>query len=425
MLIEFSTKNYASFKNLTTLSAETGNRLSKFKATNTFYNKKPALLKDLLLFGPNGSGKSQLIKALGTLQNLILQPTNTVTDELDYNPFMFSEDTKGKNTYFSIKIEINQIIYEYQIDYNYQKVTDESLIRKKGTKTSTIFIRHKNEVKTTNKLLKSSIPKLRENALFLFLAQSENDPDASHVFKWFAEDLMFINGYFRIPKEMLNLMNDQYLKQEMISFLSFADFNISDIKVRDIPVVINDHNSLNDDQVPKTTKELFTVHKIYDQNKVNSLGELPLSYESVGTRRLFYIVLAMIYAQTNGNEKTIVIDEFDDSLHFELASALVDIFNSKENRNQFIITTHDIKLLDNNLRIDQIYLIDKDFHGISDIKSIFDFEDARNKGRRDVSFARRYLQGKFGALPVIDVDGLLDVLHTIHEKYGDINGQKE
>jgi AAA15 family ATPase/GTPase len=136
-------------------------------------------------------------------------------------------------------------------------------------------------------------------------------------------------------------------------------------------------------------------------------------------------VLAMMLAQMNGNEKTIVIDEFDDSLHVELAAALVRIFNSTENLNQFIITTHDIQLLDSDLRIDQIYLLDKDFHGISDLKSIFDFEDARNKGRHDISFAKRYLQGRFGAVPVIDVDGLLDVLQMIHEKYGDEHGKNK
>ena len=176
---------------------------------------------------------------------------------------------------------------------------------------------------------------------------------------------------------------------------------------------------------PKTTKELYTVHKIYHQNEVINSGELPLTQESVGTRRLFYIVLAMMLAQMNGNEKTIVIDEFDDSLHVELAAALVRIFNSTENLNQFIITTHDIQLLDSDLRIDQIYLLDKDFHGISDLKSIFDFEDARNKGRHDISFAKRYLQGRFGAVPVIDVDGLLDVLQMIHEKYGDEHGKNK
>ena len=229
-------------------------------------------------------------------------------------------------------------------------------------------------------------------------------------------------------------MNNEYLKKEMISFLSFADFNISDIKIREIPNPVYEQifkllrhdlvENLNVDSI-KNHKELYTIHKIYDDDEVIDYGELPLSNESVGTQRLFYIVLAMMLAQINGNRKTIVIDEFDDSLHVELASALVKIFNSKENMNQFIVTTHDVQLLDSALRIDQIYLLDKDFHGLSNLKSIFDFEDARNKGRRDISFAKRYLQGKFGAVPVIDVEGLLDVLQMIHEKYGDEDGKKE
>ena len=430
MLIEFSVRNYASFKDLTTLSAETGSRLRKLKETNTFYKKKPALLKSLLLFGPNGSGKSQLIKALGTMQKIIVKPTQAITDVLDYNPFMFNKTSKNTDTFFEVKIEVSDKIYNYSFSYNHKKITKEALALVKNNQERIIFSRDEDKVETSNKLLKPSIPKLRQNSLFLYLAQSENDPDSTAVFKWFVQDLMFINNGFQIPTEMLALMENKYLKKEMISFLSFADFNISDINVRDIPTAplnpevqkMVDNLNLN---YPKSEKELFTTHKVYDNNKVITSGELPLSYESVGTRRLFYIVLAMMFAQTDGNQKTIIIDEFDDSLHVELASALVQIFNSTENLNQFIITTHDIQLLDSKLRIDQIYLLDKDFHGISNLKSIFDFEDARNKGRHDISFAKRYLQGKFGAVPVIDVDGLLDVLKLIHEKYGDNNGKKK
>ena len=432
MLIEFTVKNYASFKERTTLSAETGNRLRKLKETNTFSSKNPSLLKSLLLFGPNGSGKSQLIQALQTMEGIVTRPTQAVTDKLNYYPFLFDEKSKIEDTYFEVKLELKNKIYDYSFSYNRESITSEALTLISGNKEKEIFSRNGNDIQISNKLLEDSIPKLRDNSLFLYLAQSENDADCIAIYKWFANDLIFIgSGYpLSIPDELLNLMEDEYLKKEMISFLSFADFNISDIRIREIPT-----NPLNPQlqkivenlsiDYPKTTKELYTVHKIYHQNKVINSGELPLTQESVGTRRLFYIVLAMMLAQMNGNEKTIVIDEFDDSLHVELAAALVRIFNSTENLNQFIITTHDIQLLDSDLRIEQIYLLDKDFHGISNLKSIFDFEDARNKGRHDISFAKRYLQGRFGAVPVIDVDGLLDVLQMIHEKYGDEHGKNK
>ena len=436
MLIEFTVKNYASFKDETTLSAETGSRLRKLKETNTFSYKNPALLKSLLLFGPNGSGKSQLLNALSTMERLVTNPTRSVTDKLPHHPFLFNEESKKDDTFLKIKIELNNKIYDYSFSYNQERINYESLILIDDDEKKIIFSRNKDKVKTSNKILKESTPKLRDNSLFLYLAQSENHPESSTVYKWFAQDLILLgNGYSpMIPDEYLELMDNEYLKKEMISFLSFADFNISDIKVRETPNSFYEQifkrisESLSGDSniaFPKTRKELYTIHKTYNGDELVDYGELPLSRESVGTQRLFYIVLAMMLAQTNGNQKTIVIDEFDDSLHVELASALVKIFNSKENLNQFILTTHDVQLLDSDLRIDQIYLLDKNFRGISNLKSIFDFEDARNKGRRDISFAKRYLQGKFGAIPVIDVEGLLDVLQMIHEKYGDEDGKKK
>ncbi|MBP2058095.1 AAA15 family ATPase/GTPase [Lactobacillus colini] len=118
MLVEFTVENYASFKDRTTLSAETGARLRKLKDTNTFFEKKPALLKSLLLFGPNGSGKSQLINALMTMASHVVNPTHAVTDKLRYNPFLFSDETKSADTFFEIKIETKNKIYTYSLSYN-------------------------------------------------------------------------------------------------------------------------------------------------------------------------------------------------------------------------------------------------------------------------------------------------------------------
>lgn len=418
MLIDFSVKNFTSFKNLTTLSAETGERLRKFRETNTFQDKDPNLLKSLLLFGPNGSGKSQLIAALGTMQMIVTSPTHAVTDELIYNPFSFDEESRNEDTYFEINIEINNKKYEYSFEYNAERISKEALYTFNGNEKIVLFERKDNQVDVKNEMLESSLPKLRKNSLFLYMAQGENDPDSAAVFSWFAKNLVFINNDTGIPMEMLDLMEDEHLKSEMISFLRFADFNITDIKVRELPFPTQNPSFQKfvesfDVKLPEKNRALYTVHKVYNGNKVVSTGEIPLNSESVGTQRIFYIVLVMIYAQITGNEKTIIIDEFDDSLHEELTKVMVKIFNSKQNLNQFIVTTHDLQLLDSDLRIDQMYLLEKDFHGISELKSVFDFEDTRNKGRSDISFAKRYMQGRFGAVPVIDTDGMLNVLDMI------------
>lgn len=427
MLVDFTVRNFASFKDETTLSAETGERLRKYKYTNTFADLNTPLLKNLILVGPNGSGKSQLIKALKVMQSLVINPTHAVTDKLFYNPFQFDKDSNHQDTFFEVNIELDDEFYNYSFSYNSERILEESLYKVVNNHKKPIFLRKNNELDITDKKLLDSKAKLRPNALFLFLAQSENNDDAVKVFKWFKNDLLFVGD--SIPVEMINLMQDAHLKDEMLSFLNFADFNITDITVRDVPTKVSDKNlsellELLNVDVPKTMPSIFTVHKVYDQNKVIGLKELNLSQESRGTQRIFYIVLSMMLAQINGNKKTIFIDEFDDSLHYELSSEFMKLFNSKENMNQFIISTHNVKLLDENIRVDQIYLLDKLFTGVSTLTSVFDIGDAKNKGRKDVSFAKRYIDGRFGSLPIINSDSLQKMLKIIHDDYG-VNDGKE
>ena len=252
---------------------------------------------------------------------------------------------------------------------------------------------------------------LRKNALFLFLAQQNNDDIASKIYSWFATDFVYLHSESKVPVKWLELLRDNAdLKQEMLGFLEFADFNITDIVLREVVIERQDEDS-------RTILQPYTIHKRYDsERKFIGYQEFPIARESLGTRWIFFVVLAIIVAQYNGSHKTIVIDEVENSLHHELASALIRIFNSVQNNNQFIVSTHDLQLLDNDLRIDQIYLVEKDFQGISQVNSIFDFNNPHNSGRSDISYAKRYLSGRFGAMPVIDVEDLLRVFGDKNEK---------
>lgn len=332
------------------------------------------------------------------MEGIVTRPTQAVTDKLNYYPFLFDEKSKIEDTYFEVKLELKNKIYDYSFSYNRESITSEALTLINGNKEKSIFSRNGNDIQVSNKLLEDSIPKLRDNSLFLYLAQSENDADCIAIYKWFADDLLFIHDNLAMfsQEKFLSQLENKGLRKEIVSFLNSIDFNIYGIRLKDEPYHL--------------LKRIYIVHKIYDHDKMIGLKEIKLANESTGLQQILQIVLSIVFAQNEGNDKTIVMDDFSKAFHIELASALVKIFNSKESLNQFIVTTHNVQLMDNDLRIDQIYLIDKDFHGISNLKSVFDFEDARNIGRHDISFAKRYLQGKFGAMPVINIDGLCSIL---------------
>ena len=423
MLIEFRVKNFATLKEKTVLSAKAITRLRKFKKSNVFYQQKPQLLKNLLILGPNGSGKTSLLNALSLMKYLVIRGgTRAVTEQLQYNPFLFDTNTQKKDTEFGIRISVQDQIFDYSFKYNSKIVDYEklSLISKTG-KEETYFERKNKEFIVKSDKLTSAEAKVRENALFLFTAQENNDPVASQVYKWFDKDLLIVGSQLDIPDYLRRLLENSELKDEMVSFLECADLNIKDITVRQIAVKPDELSAQIAKRfnisIPEKHSEIFTLHTTFKNGKAIGKSELPLQLESVGTRRIFYIMLTIIYSQLQGNSKTLLIDEFDNSLHSELARTLIKIFYLEQSKNQYILTTHNVDLLDDDIRVDQMLLMEKDEEGASHLKSIYDINSSPSKGRHDVSFAKRYIKGQFGAVPSINLEGFKNILDTIHQKF--------
>ena len=423
MIVDFTVENFRSFKNQEILSAEAGERLRKYNASNTLMISKTRLLKNLLLFGPNGSGKSNMLIALKLMKQMILNDPVNVTQKLPYQPFAFSND-QGKPTLFQIDFFYEDTEYQYRFSYNAEKILSESLkIRPPRHSKFKVYFERSKSKDFVPQSLRQILKQTKQNSLLLYNAQKNNDQPAINVMKWFSENLIFFDD-FQINENMLEMVNQPDIKNAIIEFLQFADFNIEDVTVVKIAVppmpqefkkILNQIGG--NVQLPTTQSRLFTIHKVYDANgKVVGKRQWDLNSESLGTQKIFLIALALLYARKYGDNKTLIFDEFDDSLHVELSKNLVRIFNSTENMNQIISTTHELQLLDQNLRVDQIYLFEKDFEGISTLDSIFDFDDSRNKGRTDIGYMKRYIKGKYGAYPQIELGEMQEALKGVEKK---------
>ena len=94
----------------------------------------------------------------------------------------------------------------------------------------------------------------------------------------------------------------------------------------------------------------------------------------------------------------ILIDEIDAKLHFLVADYLLKLFNSidKNPKNaQLICTAHNVMLMDEDLRRDQIYFTSKDSVGESTLVSLSDYPNVR---KNDL-FSKKYLAGFYAKLP--------------------------
>ena len=100
------------------------------------------------------------------------------------------------------------------------------------------------------------------------------------------------------------------------------------------------------------------------------------------------------------------IDELNARLHPLLVrNFLLTFLNPAINTNhaQLIFTTHDTWQLSNQLlRRDEIWFVEKDDRGVSNLYSLADFVDEDgSRIRKDESYEKNYLIGKYGAIPVL------------------------
>ena len=98
------------------------------------------------------------------------------------------------------------------------------------------------------------------------------------------------------------------------------------------------------------------------------------------------------------------VDELNAILHPLLVRNFILTFLNPEvnvNHAQLIFTTHDTWQLSNQLlRRDEIWFTEKDDMGLSSLYSLADFIDEDgSRIRKDESYEKNYLLGKYGAIP--------------------------
>lgn len=430
MLINYTFNNYLSFKQETTLSLETGDRLRKY-SDNTMSvdvansKNKIDLLKNIIIFGGNGSGKSNLLSSLSLMKTIISNIPPKATTKLPKRSFLLDGFSKEKNSSFEIELIQNNTQYKYFFEYNRKQIVNETLEIFNKNKYETYFKRTNcSNYDIVPKHLSTFTNETRDNVLFLQTAQGKNDSVSIDIIKWFEESLVFFSH--RSSEDLIYLLKNPDNKKKFLKFMVLADMNMIDIKVESSKNKISEEllaaltglmTTLNDGQMSDALPEeqivenLYTVYKKYDEDgNVIGTQRIPIEMESSGTQKIIYIALNILFCQDD--KKVIILDEFDDAFHEELANALVKIFNSKSNTTQFLVTSHELNLMDNNLRKDQIYFVEKDFTGESDLYSIFDFDDST---RGDIGYYKRYMKGAFGAIPNIDAKNLVKMFASDKE----------
>lgn len=407
MLLSLQVENFRSFRNQIDFSMEAGAKLRKKNNSNTFFHKNNRYLKSAVLFGGNANGKTNLMMALRLLRSLVLNPTNS-----DFQPLV--TDTFGnnsENTSFNICFIKYDITFNYIIEYNEVEIVFEQLI----ADNTTILKRSYQDFIVIPEQLNPLKQNIRKNQFLIFYAQNNNVQKVSQAYSWFAENLIFVNADNVSPfgMEIFKNLLDENFKNRYIEFMRAADFNISDVEVLPRKISAPNFNfTIENDRLENVSNEMVskTLYEVYSTHKSNENGNFKIDFSNESTGTQAFMVIALFILINNENSgKVLLIDEFNRSFHFELATALLDLINNEHQRNQFILTTHELNLLDSGLRSDQIWFAEKNQDGETEIFSLFDFDDPKLT-RSDFGYKKRYLEGRFGAKQIINMTSLLSSL---------------
>ena len=431
MLIEFSITNFRSIKERQTLSLLPSKRVTERPNQLFFLDNYPnvATLGTTVVYGANNTGKSNLLKAIKALEWLVLNSDDLdVGDEIVPNEYYeLDMETLLRPTIFEIDfVAMDNLRYNYLIEVDKKKIIREELyffpVNDSGRLTKRkLYVRELDkpisfgeDLTGERKLIEKT---LNDNQLFLSKSAKNKQERLEPVYLFFKEKILvsvfsdsdYENLLLRSLGKFLKENKDEQLFKIVEMLLNQFDTGIKGLEVQE-----NDDTLFKfPDNVPDDVRqkiigdfkfEVKTKHDMYENGKVVGFRTLNLNNQSTGTNKLLVTLTLVLQALKSGG--ILIIDELDKSLHSFLTKAIVQLFHHKKtnpNQAQLIFVTHDATLLDRELFAkDQIYFIEKDKTGASQIYNLSDIQGVRN----NTNLENWYLTGRFGAVPNIAINKL-------------------
>lgn len=401
MLLQFKFKNHKCFYDETILDFMATQEKRHINSTIDINGNK--ILPIIEIHGANASGKSSTLEAL-----YFMFETMKMSNKIDINtdlptvPFAFSDSTRNENSEYEISIYLDDYEYRYGFSMNKNGFDEEWLYKKKfssSTKATQkiIFERIKDKVNFGNSYenykktwgLFCENTSLSTNKLLILsnVAIKEEKGILRDIYNYINKFNFKIESVFQqqISIDILNKNNLLYERFEKI--INEFDPCLLGIKIDEVI-----------DDLGNKSYIINGVHKNMDDNKSHIL--IPLQRESDGTIKIFNIMPTILMNLEFGG--LLFIDELDVKLHPLLFKKIVNMYKDKninKNNAQLIYTAHSTFLFNSDdLRRDQLYLVEKDAFGKSKLYSLSEFRNLRV----DADYEKKYLTGQFGAIPYED-----------------------
>ena len=412
------------------------------KALNTTKNGTWEVLRRGGFFGPNASGKSSFIESIAFARDFIVNGRKSGRGTR-VNQFKGDfDDLKGIST-FQFVFYLEDEVYEYGFSVDRQQVHEEWLMQMTASGFVPLFTRATDSFGKTEidiepefasedssdrqlaDVLKGTVQENQRNQLFLYKLSDNGVRKADGIVNWF-ENLQIILPDTNVVALPLRMKENEELQTYISAMLSKMDTGVANISIASEKIdfhdfaekmhipeeIISDIEDMANGVVnfdgkyfvfsEEEEKRTVIVRQKFENMLNGKAVAFDIDDEPDGTQRLLDL-LPMLYSIRENRNAIYFVDEIDRSLHTKLSQFLLSEFVNccADTNNQIIFTAHDVNLINTDaFRQEEIWFIEKNKMGESRLRPLSDFNL-----REGQDALKGYLNGRFGAIPMIRRDG--------------------
>lgn len=405
MLVNIKIENAFVFSDEVSLSMNANMQIKKF-SNNVYSENNFNVVKTIGLFGQNNVGKTKFIQCIKVVRAVMLN------EKVNILPNWFSNDNHSR---FSIDFMLDGHMYRFEFVINssnknfvYESFCEVFKDKYGNEKEDLIFNRNLQDntfyCKDTN--LETILPYIGKNNILIYLVDVSKFPilkNIKEVMIRFAKKIEIIDmNHPPIRNTISILKKHSKLEKNVVEFIKNADLYLDDFKYDENANFFLNKEKTNilKDQMTQYSSDSIDYLKLVSVYKG---VEVPsIIFDSIGTKKIASIAGYIIEAIEN--DKILVIDELDSSLHYKMTRAIVSMFNNELNKKaQLIFTAHDINLMDLKklFRKEQIAFLSKEKDEIL-LYRLSDFT-AEDGIRNETDVIEKYKKGVLGAVPKPDL----------------------
>lgn len=436
MLLEFKAKNYKSFKDeliftLTPAPKQKGLHYSVLKSK--IGKKEYKGLCSAVIYGPNAAGKTNIIGAMDTFKSIVLRGNirnesdkgipNAAANALELIPNNGTINMCPVS--FSIKFIEENLVVEYSFEVNLGRFLEVNATRQIMSESLSI---NDEPIFSRNGGLEFGSLDVIKNFLVNAFEQNANGAVSLAKSNLNDEELFLSNGFKTMFSAKLVALINNWLDNKFMVIYRADSLHLirkfSDPQKKSVYIekTLNEAatqfgiNSNAIGYIVDSEDAEAKLCSIFNDNEKSTAISAEM-FESYGTIRFVNMFPLVVNALLNGS--TLVVDEFDASIHPMALMSIINIFHNDEiniNNAQLIFNTHNPIFLNSNLfRRDEIKFVERSEDAHCSIHySLSDFGTSGKGGvRMNEDYMKNYFVSRYGAINDIDFtpifENLLDI----------------